>query len=316
LASASTGENEHHLGKLLSVSKGSLSLSASPRSVADARRWVVDACRELDRQELAESAELAVSELVTNALLHAEPPISVRLGGTQEFPRFEVSDGSIKPPSPALQLGDDDVLTTTGRGLSLVAMCSSAWGARIQADGKVVWFVPVAEPRTDASPHSAVIEYDVEPQRRVEPIIDPVHVALLGVPRRLYLDFRHRYREIRRELRLLALASEESYPIARSLSDLFLIFDQHFRLGAGGDQLAEFVVSDHDTADLDFIVDRESIASIAQMIDVLELTETFARSERMLTAPATPEQTAFRRWYLGEFISQGRNKPPAPWADA
>ena len=296
------------------MSKGSLSLSASPRSVADARRWVVDACHDLDRAELAESAELAVSELVTNALLHAEPPISVRLGGTQEFPRFEVRDGSIKPPTPALHLGDDDVLTTTGRGLGLVAMCSSAWGARIQSDGKVVWFVPVAEPRTDTSAHSAVIEYDEEPQHRVESFVDPVHVLLLGLPRKEYLDFRHRYSEIRRELRLLALASEESYPIARSLSELFLIFDLQFRLGGGGDPLADFEISDSEYADLDFTVDRETIPSIAQMIDVLELTETFARSERLLTPAASPEQTTFRRWYLGEFVNQGRGKPPVRWA--
>ena len=296
------------------MSKGSLSLNASPRSVADARRWVVDACRALDREDLAESAELAVSELVTNALLHAEPPISVRLGGTQEFPRFEVRDGSVKPPAPALHLGDDDTLTTTCRGLGLVAMCSSAWGARIQSDGKVVWFVPVAEPRADASPYSAVIEYDAEPRRRHEPLEDPVQIKLLGLARRDYVDFRHRYSEIRRELRLLALASEESYPIARSLSELFLIFDEHFRLGDGNDPLEEFAASELEVADLELTIDRETIASVAQMIDVLELTETFARSERLLAAAATPEQTAFRRWYLGEFVSQGRGKSPVRWA--
>jgi anti-sigma regulatory factor (Ser/Thr protein kinase) len=298
----------------LSVTRASLSLSAEPRSVADARRWVVDACLDLDRAELAESAELAVSELVTNALLHAEPPISLRLGGTQEYPRFEVRDGSVKPPSPTLELRDDGVLTTTGRGLDLVDKLSSAWGARIQSDGKVVWFVPVAEPRGEASAHGAVIEYDAEPPRRFEPVLDPVHVHLLGMPRRLYTDFRHRYNEIRRELRLLSLASEASYPIARSLSDLFLIFDQQFRLGRGSEQLADFVLSHDDDADLEFVVDRESIASIAQMIDVLELTETFARAERLLTPAATPEQTAFRRWYLGEFVSQGRGRPPARWS--
>jgi len=297
----------------LSVSNSSLALTASPRSVADARRWVLEVCHSIDRADLAESAQLAVSELVTNAILHAEPPIVVRLGGTHEFPRFEVRDGSVKPPSPYIELVDDQ-LTTTGRGLGLVAMCSSAWGARIQADGKVVWFVPVAEPRAGVDAHSGVIEYDAEPRPRNDEIVEPVRVVLLGMPRLAYADFRHRYNEIRRELRLLALASEESYPIARSLSDLFQIFDQHLRLGRGGDHLAEFVLSDVDEADLEFIVDRESIASVAQMIDVLELTETFARAERLLTPAATPEQTSFRRWYLGEFINQGRGRPPVRWA--
>lgn len=299
----------------LMTTKGGIALSATPRSVADARRWAAEACLGIDRPDLVESAELGISELVTNALLHAGPPITVRLGGTHEFPRFEVRDGSTTPPMPDIDLVDD-VLTTTGRGLTLVAMCSSAWGARIQSDGKVVWFVPVAEPRADAGPHHGVIEYDAEPPDHEDPVVDPVRVTLLGVPRPLYSDYRHRYNEIRRELRLLALASEESYPIARSLSDLFTIFDQQVRIGRGSDTLAEFVLSDDAKADLEFVVDRESIASIAQMIDVLELTETFARAERLLTPAATAEQTAFRRWYLGEFVSQGRGRPPSRWKSA
>ena len=77
----------------------------------------------------------------------AIPPIKVRVRGTWEHPRVEVIDGSTEPPIlPGSEpLGDDDdLLLTFGRGLGIVARCSTAWGAEIEDDGKVVWFVPAA----------------------------------------------------------------------------------------------------------------------------------------------------------------------------
>jgi anti-sigma regulatory factor (Ser/Thr protein kinase) len=294
----------------------SLALSSSPRSVQDARRWVVDACRAIGRHDLAECAELAVSELVTNALLHAEPPLVVRLGGTPSHPRIEVSDGSVKPPAPnAKMIDDEELLSTVGRGLGLVAMCSTVWGARIHRDGKVVWFVPAREARPDADLGSLQIEYEeISDRPAPDPELeDPVHIKVLGLPTAAYVEFRHHARELRRELRLLALASEETYPIARHLSELFLLFDRDFRLSSSTATILEAIASGEETVDVDVVVDRSSIGTIAQMIDVLELADAFCRAERLLSVAATPRQQEFTRWYLGEYIGQGRGRPPTPW---
>lgn len=278
---------------------------------------MIEACHAIGREDLVECAELAVSELVTNALLHAEPPLVVRLGGTTTHPRFEVADGSVQPPSPNEKMTDDDeLLSTVGRGLGLVAMCSAHWGARIHRDGKVIWFVPAAEARPEADLGSLQIEYEElsdlpGPDPQLE---DPVEVQVLGLPTQAYIEFRHHYREIRRELRLLALASEETYPIARHLSELFMLFERDFRLSSGTDAIQRAIASGHPTVDVDVLVDRSSIATIAQMIDVLELADAFCRAERLLSVAATPPQRAFTRWYLGEFISQGRGRPPVRWA--
>ena len=75
-----------------------LALGQGARGVQDARRWVADLCAEIGRPELAECAQLGVSELVTNALLHGEPPITVRMRGTAEHPRVEVRDSSVEAP--------------------------------------------------------------------------------------------------------------------------------------------------------------------------------------------------------------------------
>ena len=58
-----------------------LTLASSPRAAADARRWVSDICRRLERDDLVECAELGVSELVANAVLHASAPFKVRVRG-------------------------------------------------------------------------------------------------------------------------------------------------------------------------------------------------------------------------------------------
>ncbi len=126
------------------LNRPALSLGPGPRGVQNARRWVVDTCTDIGRTDLIECAELGVSELVTNALLHAEPPILVRIRGTREHPRVEVRDGSLESPHlpDTHPTDEDDLLLTFGRGLGIVARCADAWGAEIEDDGKVVWFAP------------------------------------------------------------------------------------------------------------------------------------------------------------------------------
>ena len=104
------------------LNRPALALGPGPRSVQDARRWVVGTCQDIGRDDLVECAELGVSELVTNALLHAEAPISVRVRGTREHPRVEVRDGS-RRRCRQLPATDDPrrtrpmLLLTFGRGL-------------------------------------------------------------------------------------------------------------------------------------------------------------------------------------------------------
>ena len=69
-----------------------LPLEPDPKSVKRAREWVGDVLERLGRDDLVDAAELGVSELVTNAILHADPPITVRVRGTRNHPRVEVRE--------------------------------------------------------------------------------------------------------------------------------------------------------------------------------------------------------------------------------
>ena len=189
-------------------------LTPGPRGVSDARRWATQVLTEIDRPELVEAACISVSEVITNALLHAEQPVSVRLRGTREHPRIEVRDGSRQPPDlPDLDGNpEDDLLLTFGRGLSIVARVSSAWGAELEEDGKIVWFVPQVELADGRGVQGTITE--LQPVQREDPpeVDDPVDVMLVGLPLPEMKANRMHLRELRRELRLLAMGHEAELP--------------------------------------------------------------------------------------------------------
>jgi anti-sigma regulatory factor (Ser/Thr protein kinase) len=90
------------------------------------------------------SACLVVSELVTNAMIHAGSDIDVTVSEHRQAIRIAVRDRS--PHLPVEQPGASD---EHGRGLTIVAGLSSAWGVLPDREGgKVVWAVINASPVT------------------------------------------------------------------------------------------------------------------------------------------------------------------------
>nr|WP_232523355.1 ATP-binding protein [Nocardioides sp. MAH-18] len=297
------------------MSRPALSLGPGPRGVQDARRWVVDTCHDIGRDDLVECAELGVSELVTNALLHASGPISVRVRGTREHPRVEVHDGSREVPElPVTEpLDEDDLLLTFGRGLGIVARCSDAWGVDIEEDGKTVWFAPAARPAREPAPGVVTGEPAPVP---ASPGVEEMRIDILGVPLRSFVEFQRHYRELRREVRLLALAHESDYPLAKDLSDLFGSLERDLRDGIGADQIEQALASGADRADLRVAMPRPTAATIGRFIELLDLADAFCREERLLSLARTADQQQFQRWFLSEFVRQERGEGPIAWQDA
>jgi hypothetical protein len=82
-----------------------------------------------------DDAALVVSELATNAVVHARTPFTVAVSVSTESVRITVRDMSPTPPIPR----HSEPTASSGRGLGLVATLSSCWGAELMTDGKVVW---------------------------------------------------------------------------------------------------------------------------------------------------------------------------------
>ena len=296
------------------LNRPALSLGSGPRGVQDARRWVVETCHDIGRDDLVECAELGVSELVTNALLHAAPPLTVRVRGTVQHPRVEVHDGSPEAPRmPTEDLDDDDLLLTFGRGLGIVARCATAWGVDLEPDGKTVWFAPADQPGGDPVPGVVTGE---PPATTHAPDPDEMRISILGVPLRMYIEFQRHHRELRREVRLLSLAHETDYPLAKDLSDLFGALDRDLRDGIGADQIDQALATGAATADVRVSMPRATAATIGRFIELLDLADEFCREKRLLSLARTADQQRFQRWFLSEFVRQEDGEPALAWQDA
>ncbi|GAA2925637.1 MULTISPECIES: SpoIIE family protein phosphatase [Streptomyces] len=105
-----------------------------PSEVARIRRSVTRQLQEWNLEEDAFVTELVVSELITNAIRHAEPPIELRLILDRNL-ICEVSDTSSTAPHLRRALTYDE----GGRGLLLVAQLSRRWGTRHARRGKTIW---------------------------------------------------------------------------------------------------------------------------------------------------------------------------------
>ncbi|MBI0379655.1 ATP-binding protein, partial [Streptomyces albiflaviniger] len=80
------------------------------------------------------TAELIISELITNALRYGAPPLHLRLLRDRGLV-CEVSDGSSTAPHMRRAATTDE----GGRGLFLVAQFAQRWGTRYTPHGKVIW---------------------------------------------------------------------------------------------------------------------------------------------------------------------------------
>ncbi|KQY46215.1 ATP-binding protein [Cellulomonas sp. Root137] len=114
-------------------------VSPSLSAIAPARHWARDRLAEagVDDGRL-ELLVLLVSELVTNAVAHADPPVTLRVHVDDERTRVEVTDGVREVPvvrnPPPTAFG--------GRGVMFVDRLSSSWGT-VEEEGdaaKAVWF--------------------------------------------------------------------------------------------------------------------------------------------------------------------------------
>ncbi|WP_327690753.1 SpoIIE family protein phosphatase [Streptomyces sp. NBC_00461] len=109
-------------------------IPVDPSAVADLRARATRQVEAWGLGELAMTTELVVSELVTNAIRYAEPPIRLRLIRGARL-TCEVSDASGTAP----RLRHARSMDEGGRGLFLVAQLTDRWGARHTTAGKIIW---------------------------------------------------------------------------------------------------------------------------------------------------------------------------------
>lgn len=120
---------------------------ASPTSPRDARHFIAGVLAEWGHSDAVDAARLLVTEVVTNAVLHARSAVTVEVRDVPGGVRVSVADASPVLPAPR----DYSVQATTGRGLQLVASMATRWGVEPHHGGKVVWFVVARDAGTGAA---------------------------------------------------------------------------------------------------------------------------------------------------------------------
>ena len=117
---------------------GHLSVEYDPRptAAAEARAEVRRRLEEWGLLDQTDIAELLVSELVTNALVHAESRLRMTLSAAHGVLRCEVSDTDGRAP----RVRRVAEISESGRGMFLVEALAGRWGCHQDGPGKTVWF--------------------------------------------------------------------------------------------------------------------------------------------------------------------------------
>jgi two-component sensor histidine kinase len=125
-----------------------VALSAGPAAPAEARRRVREAIEAWGVAADPDVAALLTSELVTNAVRHAAPPVKLFVTCSRSQLGVYVHDGSADWAAP---LGAP-VDAEDGRGLLLVASLARNWGCYRTSAGKAVYFTLALETGRDQRP--------------------------------------------------------------------------------------------------------------------------------------------------------------------
>jgi DNA-binding NarL/FixJ family response regulator len=112
------------------------SFAATTQAPSQARAFARSTLQQWADADTVDTVELLLSELVTNAVVHANSSPDVALRLLPDRLHVAVTDRMQldldRPPA------DDDA--ESGRGLSLVEALASSWGTVPVDDGKIVWF--------------------------------------------------------------------------------------------------------------------------------------------------------------------------------
>ncbi|MBW3646736.1 MAG: ATP-binding protein [Actinobacteria bacterium] len=315
------------------VSGGRLTttLACESTSTRMARQIVRTALLEAGQSQWTDAAELACSEVVTNAILHAHTAIEVTVDVEPDHVRVEVRDFS--PVLPVQR--DYNEQATTGRGMALVAALTRDHGiSDVGPDGKTVWFTigGVLEEQSDEALLAAWddAEWDLDGVTGDVPstTLGTTTACLLGLPPTLWLAARQHHDALLREL-VLYLAEHPGLEVdvpatdrARSVvSNAVLAAIEHAqRAGTARRVLPEGHPSPladvPEPLDLQLEISADLGPAFGAMQDTLDAAEGLAGQGRLLARPALPEIIAVRDWACEQITAQLDGVPPSPWPGA
>lgn len=291
-------------------------LLAHPSSVAAARRMVREVLASAHRDELVDTAQLLVSEVVTNALVHAGTPIDFHAFVGEAGLRVEVSDGSTQAPSPRRYAG----MAGTGRGLKLLQQLGDSWGTLPLPDGKTVWFELDGNDELDENVPMPVAAGEGQGGAARGPYDDAVDVVLLDTPLLLHAAWQEHAEAMLREYLLVSLDDDDPMEVLAAhaaASDAISLLNQHILVPHLGEDpatvMAQAVDPELSSRRVVLHVPRASVPHFRVLDETMEKALGLAESGTFLTPPIQPEVRELRRWLCQEVSRQAHGGPPSAW---
>ncbi len=282
------------------VEQRALALRAVPGAAPAARRLLRDVLCGTPFESRLDDGELAVSELVTNAVLHGRAPITLSVARRARVVRVEVRDAS--PISPSFSMLDPTAVT--GRGLMLISAASDRWGVEPEAGGKQVWF----ELREQGGVEE--LEVDVDALLAAwgddllgDPALEQVRVVLTDLDTALTARAEAHVEGLLRELCLLTGdgVPPETARVARAV----------LQAAAGMDavradikhQLAVAVSAGQPLVDLTLTIQRDHAELVRDYAHATDEADRLSRAGKLLTTPAPAELSEARQGYLRRLLA-------------
>lgn len=303
-------------------------LPSDARSAPAARAFVREVLSGSRVESVLDAAELCVSELVTNALLHAGTRMRLEIAPAGSGVRIGVHDGSDAVPTLARHTST----ASTGRGLAMMVAVADAWGVEPDGQGgKTVW-CELTERRADVPDLDidAVLDaWELSSEHQPDDDPDPgpddptkSGVVLRRFPVRLGQRLQEHYEAVLRECQLLAAPRPDALPgVPERLLELARVLAERYsaelsELGRPDPRRLAAHAHGHDVVDLRYLVDPEQIERLTEWERLLDDVDQFSRRGDLLV-PTIPHSLALLRgWALTEFLRQNDGASPTEWTGA
>lgn len=289
------------------------------------------------REDLLDPAQLLVSEVVTNALVHSASPIDVSMAATSDGVLVEVGDGSEHVP----QLRHYALTANTGRGLALLERTADAWGVVPGLRGKTVWFQLSAADGGDGPDDraddggdgwgdgwGATTETPAPPEQMASVVSigeraaqrDTVRVELLNVPLLMHAAWQQYAEAVLREYLLASMdidAEDDPFAEHAMATDALAVLAEHIPLPyVPGDSDAVMSAATGPSVIGDLVhleVARDGVPHFAVLARMLDQAQNMARRGDLLVPVVQPEMFMLRTWLCDQVAAQAGGSSPQPW---
>ena len=287
-----------HGRRLMPRRGATVHLAGERRSVGAARRFLDEVVAGRLGEDDLDTATLLVTEVVTNAVLHAHTDVAVHVAVEGQGLLVQVDDGS--PAAPHRREHDEEAVF--GRGLELVEHLADEYGVLANGGGKTVWFTL----------GGAAVPGPNGWREVVHGVGSSLQVRLTGLPVELAGQLARHNETLLREYELHCSGPSADPGTTTRVADaarareIIAAAVERARAAIGADPGRSAV-------DVDLDVPTADLASFSALVDVLGDAERLAAAGALLSRPADARLSALLDWTIGEVLAQVSGGQPVAW---